>query len=73
MRNAISYCEMRVATQAPEFPYRANWNFEGTRGKLDCDADIPVRRWPIRTDSGRSCPWNSCRMRYRVWHSRWRV
>ena len=32
-------------------------------GKLDCDADMPVSRWPLRMDSGRSVPWKSFSLR----------
>ena len=55
----FAVCGSNSLTQAPDLPCCANWNFDGTTGKLDCVADIAVSRWPMRTDSGRSVPWKS--------------
>ena len=57
----FAVCGSRSLTHAPDSPRRANANFDGTTGNVDCDADMPVSRWPLRTDSGSSVPWNSTR------------
>ena len=40
-------------THAPELPRCAKENLDGTTGKLDCDADMPVRRWPPANGIGK--------------------
>src|SRR5207253_2904926 len=55
----FAVCGSSSLTQAPEWPRFSNENFDGTTGKLDCVADIPVSRWPLRIESGKSLPWKS--------------
>ncbi len=57
----FAVCGMSSLIHAPDWPWRANANFEGTTGKLSCADDMLVRRCPMRIDSGRSVPWNSVR------------
>src|SRR5206468_3263187 len=38
----------------PEGPYCANLYFDGATGNRFCPEVIVVRRWPMRTESGRS-------------------
>ena len=44
---------------APPSPCCENSNTEGATGKRDCPDVIVVRRWPWRTDSGRSLSYQS--------------
>ena len=50
-------CGSSSLSQAPDLPCCANLYFDGTTGKFACVADMAVRRWPLRTDSGKSTPW----------------
>ena len=49
-------CGSSSLTQAPELPCLANLKIEPASGRVAWFADIPVNRWPILTDSGRSLP-----------------
>ena len=40
----VAVCGSRSLTHAPDCPRRANANFDGTTGNVDCDADMPVSR-----------------------------
>ena len=41
-------------THMPLLPYCANLYFDGAMGKRFCPLVMVVRRWPMRTESGRS-------------------
>ncbi len=49
-------CGKSSLTHAPDWPWRPNLKIEPAMGKVAWLADIPVSRWPMRTDSGRSWP-----------------
>ncbi len=41
-------------THMPLLPYCANLNFDGATGKRAWPLVMPVSRWPMRMESGRS-------------------
>ena len=49
-------CGISSLTIAPLWPWRANAKCEPASGNCFWCAVMPVRRWPLRTDSGSSSP-----------------
>ncbi len=52
----FAVCGRSSLTHAPDWPCWANLNCAPARGNDRWKAVIPVRRWPMRTDSGSSWP-----------------
>ena len=56
----FAVCGISSLTHAPDCPCCANWKSEGTMGNVACVAVMPVSRWPLRIESGRSVPFHFC-------------
>jgi hypothetical protein len=52
----VAMCGSSSLIQAPLPPCWLKEKIDGAIGKLFCPEVMPVRRWPLRTDSGRSLP-----------------
>ena len=52
----FAVCGRSSLTQAPDWPCCANSNCDPASGNDFWMAVMPVRRWPMRTDSGSSWP-----------------
>ena len=55
----FAVCGSSSLTHAPDWPCCANLKIDGATGKLVCAAVMPVSRWPLRIESGRSVPCTS--------------
>jgi len=45
-------------SEVPDCPAGLKLKMEGATGKVDCPEVMPVIRWPMRMDSGRSVPFH---------------
>jgi hypothetical protein len=66
-------CGSASLIQAPSPPlsWRVKWNDDGATGKRVWPDVMPVSRWPLRTDSGKSLSYCSCRRGLWSNRSRW--
>ena len=59
----FAWCGSSSLSIAPDFPAGAKLKMEGATGRVDWPEVMPVMRWPMRTESGRSVPFHLVEVR----------